>query len=302
MGSHGSQSTTSQRSQVDPFSMTRNEMFRLPEPLNNWTQYEDMDFVNRKLNESTFRWQMKVYDFLNRPSRVLAFLYHIVLVLIILVYLSFVMFTERIIWHESCSSYENQQKWKAIFEHLIIGYFVIITAVRLWCSRAVHTYSFKTTAQWLGLYFIKPSHIFDVLLLVSGLIASSCQTIIPFDFIQDVYALICIRELHRAFNVARWISVQSRVSPWIVMTEVFHDSGYLLFCLVYIELLVTFLLAYLMYLVEYCWGDGKSQIDNMGNALYYMEITLITVGYGDFTPVRFVYPKRLRKISISSII
>lgn len=271
---------TTDNDQVDPNSRAHNELIDLPERLN--VQLNKLDKIDQL--DKRYRWQLALYNFLNRPSHPLALAYHIVLSIIFVVYVFIVIFTSRTTWRYTCVDYTRKQTLKAYFEYILVAYAYVEFIARFWSSRILPQYIEESKRKWLATYFIRPSHIFDLLLIISGSVAVSCQ-VASFDYIQDVYALIAIRGLHRLWNVARWTSVQTRVSVWVLMTEVFQEGGFILFALFYLELLVIFITAYIVFIAEHYSGRKDAVIHNMVDSIYCLTITLLTIGLGDFSPV-----------------
>ncbi|KAI2806652.1 Potassium voltage-gated channel sub KQT member 4 [Blomia tropicalis] len=239
--------------------------------------------------------QKWLYDSLNHPSNPLAIFYHLVLSLLFLIYIFLVFFTDRTTWQQYCKPIgrpsTSVSNLKTTFERSLLVYFVLCEyLVRFYAARSQPYYEGLPLWRCIIRYHSKLAHLFDLTIVICGVIAATCRIPLPLDFTQDVYALIVLRGLHRLFNVAQWAAVHARHSPWSLMAEVFQEQGSLLFGIFYLETLLVFCMAYFVFLAETHSVEQTDQvtIKNMADALYWSSITLLTIGYGDKAPVTII--------------
>lgn len=283
-----------------PITKRLHSLVQLPEQLDARTKIELKAIETAKNKEEikqkpwSYRARICVYNFLNYPTNIWSYYYHFVIAIILLYYLGLIMFTSRTTWEEKCFRYEKDHRLKSYFELIIFIQFIMEFSLRFWSSRAKVPYKNLNVTQWIFKYFFgRISHLFDILLVIGGILSTSCFVWpqLPIDFTQDLYALIMLRGLHRLFNVIQWTSVQKRDSPWRILLEVFHDGGHLLFAMFYLVLLIIFLVAYGIFLAEtnpdHDHNKKDTKIGNLMDSLYATSITLLTVGFGDFSPITY---------------
>uniref|UniRef100_A0A6P6XTL5 Potassium voltage-gated channel subfamily KQT member 1-like n=1 Tax=Dermatophagoides pteronyssinus TaxID=6956 RepID=A0A6P6XTL5_DERPT len=241
-----------------------------------------------------YRSKIYVYNFFNYPNSFWSYGYHLTLAIILIFYLGLVMFTSQTTWEENCFLYRNEHRFKSYFELIIFLHFLIEFWLRFWSSRVKFPYKNLNIKRWIFKYFFyRISHIFDILLVIGGILSATCfiWSKLPIDFTQNLYALIMLRGFHRLFNVLQWTSVQKRDSPWKILIEVFHDGGQLLFAMFYLVLLIIFLVAYGIFLAEtnpdHDHNLNDTKINNLMDSIYTTSITLLTVGYGDYSPITY---------------
>lgn len=251
-------------------------------------------------------WRIRtwMYNFLNHPTQLCAYLFHLFCATALILNLKIIMFDSISTWKNDCSDYSKDfnSKSKVLYRHFLFVNFIVEFFLRFWCSKAHFSYSQLSSTNWLLKYFSRLAHLFDLFLLICCLMSTVYFVWnVPFYFVHDIFVLITLRGLHRLFNVIQWVGFQSRQSPWTILIKVFYDGGHLLLTMFYLIFLFIFLVAYCIYLsethgIQENFGNG-TRIQNLMDSIYVTSITLITIGYGDFSPVTYI-GKAIFSISI----
>lgn len=284
-------------------------LVKLPEQLNARTKVvlKQIDNSGQAMSGETrlsFRTRTWIYNFLNHPTQIWSYLFHLSCATALLLNLKIIMFDSISTWKNNDWSHTKDFnfKFKILYQNFLFINFIVEFFLRFWCSKAHLSYSKLSSTNWIFEYFCRLAHLFDLFLSICCLMSIVCFVWnLPFNFTYDIFVLITLRGLHRLFNVIQWVGFQSRESPWIILIKVFSDGGHLLLAMFYLIFLFIFLVAYCVYLSEtHATEDdlrNSTKIQNLMDSIYVTSITLITIGYGDFSPVTYI-GKMIFSISI----
>ncbi|KAI3386395.1 hypothetical protein SNEBB_008274 [Seison nebaliae] len=218
--------------------------------------------------------QMKIYNFLERPTGWRCFIYHFAVFMMVLACLIFSVL--------STIPYYNDISNEILYymEIFLVAFFGIEYITRLWSAGCRSKY-----LGWVGrLRFArKPISVIDLLVVVSSIIVLSIGSN------GQVFATTGIRGI-RFLQILRMLHVDRQGGTWRLLGSVVYVHRQELITTLYIGFLGLIFSSYFVYLAEkdVTMQDGRKQFESYADALWWGVITVTTIGYGDTVPQTWV--------------
>ncbi|UXI21633.1 testis-specific serine/threonine-protein kinase 1-like [Sarcoptes scabiei] len=210
--------------------------------------------------------QTIVYNFLERPRRWKAFVYHVVMFFMVFACLVLTVFSTIDQYEEVASSVLLKM------EIVMVVWFAIEFMLRMWSAGCRSRYQ-----GWMGrLRFLRsPFCVIDLIVIVASTVVLSLGSS------GQVFAASALRGL-RFFQILRMVRMDRRGGSWKLLGSVVYAHRQELITTVYIGFLGLIFSSFLVYLSEK--GVHPERFNNYADALWWGVITLSTVGYGDLVP------------------
>ncbi|XP_039254424.2 potassium voltage-gated channel subfamily KQT member 1-like isoform X1 [Styela clava] len=230
------------------------------------------------------RIQNYIFNFLERPTGVKCFIYHMIVFMMVLACLIFsVLSTVE-------DADERDFPVLLIMEWCVVVFFGIEYCVRLWAAGSIGKYS--------GLYgrlrfARKPICLIDLFVVIASTV------VLLFSQNGNVFATSAIRGI-RFLQILRMLHMDRQGGTWRLLGSVVYIHRQELITTLYIGFLALILSSYFVYLAEkpdksdnitsieignrsYKIEQG-SRFENYADALWWGVVTVTTIGYGDFVP------------------
>ncbi|XP_023216748.1 potassium voltage-gated channel subfamily KQT member 5-like isoform X4 [Centruroides sculpturatus] len=213
------------------------------------------------------KFQLRIYNFLERPRGWRTVLYHIMVFCMVFFCLVLSVFS-------TISEYEQISSDILLrMEILMVVWFTLEFFLRLWSAGCRSRYQ-----GWIGrLRFLhSPFCIIDIIVIIASIIVLAVGSS------GQVFAASALRGL-RFFQILRMVRMDRRGGTWKLLGSVVYAHRQELITTLYIGFLGLIFSSFLVFLAE---KDAEnSKYKNFADALWWGVITLCTVGYGDTVPI-----------------
>ncbi|XP_067142123.1 potassium voltage-gated channel subfamily KQT member 1-like isoform X3 [Centruroides vittatus] len=213
------------------------------------------------------KFQLRIYNFLERPRGWRTVFYHIMVFCMVFFCLVLSVFS-------TISEYEQISSDILLrMEILMVVWFTLEFFLRLWSAGCRSRYQ-----GWIGrLRFLhSPFCIIDIIVIIASIIVLAVGSS------GQVFAASALRGL-RFFQILRMVRMDRRGGTWKLLGSVVYAHRQELITTLYIGFLGLIFSSFLVFLAE---KDAEnSKYKNFADALWWGVITLCTVGYGDTVPI-----------------
>ncbi|KAK0040768.1 potassium voltage-gated channel subfamily KQT member 1 [Biomphalaria pfeifferi] len=209
--------------------------------------------------------QVKVYNFLERPTGWKCFIYHFTVFMMVLICLIFSVLSTI----EQYTNFANQTLfWMEI---VLVVFFGLEYVIRLWSAGC--------RSKYMGMrgrfrFARKPISIIDFTVVVASIVVLSVGSN------GQVFATSAIRGV-RFLQILRMLHVDRQGGTWRLLGSVVYIHRQELITTLYIGFLGLIFSSYFVYLAE---KDSGSDFNSYADALWWGVITVTTIGYGDTVP------------------
>ncbi|KAH9523434.1 Potassium voltage-gated channel sub KQT member 1, partial [Bulinus truncatus] len=209
--------------------------------------------------------QVKVYNFLERPTGWKCFIYHFTVFMMVLICLIFSVLSTI----EQYTNFANQTLfWMEI---VLVVFFGLEYVIRLWSAGC--------RSKYMGLrgrfrFARKPISIIDFTVVVASIVVLSVGSN------GQVFATSAIRGV-RFLQILRMLHVDRQGGTWRLLGSVVYIHRQELITTLYIGFLGLIFSSYFVYLAE---KDAGEDFTSYADALWWGVITVTTIGYGDTVP------------------
>uniref|UniRef100_F7BEC5 IKs producing slow voltage-gated potassium channel subunit alpha KvLQT1 n=1 Tax=Ciona intestinalis TaxID=7719 RepID=F7BEC5_CIOIN len=223
--------------------------------------------------------QQQAYNFLERPTGVKCFVYHVLVFMMVLICLIFSVL----------STIEGQERNNVkpllVMEAILVVVFTIEYFVRLWSAGSIGKYR-----GCLGrLRFArKPICVIDLM------VVSASVVILLVGRNGNVFAASAIRGI-RFLQILRMLHVDRQGGTWRLLGSVVYIHRQELITTLYIGFLALIFSSYFVYLAEKpapeSFKNGTSptgKFRSYADALWWGVVTVTTIGYGDHVPITWL--------------
>ncbi|XP_059167094.1 potassium voltage-gated channel subfamily KQT member 1-like isoform X1 [Physella acuta] len=219
--------------------------------------------VKRKSMNSSV--QVKVYNFLERPTGWKCFIYHFTVFMMVLICLIFSVLSTI----DQYTDFADQTLfWMEI---VLVVFFGLEYLIRLWSAGCRSKYmGFKGRLRFAR----KPISIIDFTVVVASIVVLSVGSN------GQVFATSAIRGV-RFLQILRMLHVDRQGGTWRLLGSVVYIHRQELITTLYIGFLGLIFSSYFVYLAE---KDNGEDFTSYADALWWGVITVTTIGYGDTVP------------------
>ncbi|RUS73457.1 hypothetical protein EGW08_018780, partial [Elysia chlorotica] len=209
--------------------------------------------------------QVKVYNFLERPTGWKCFIYHFTVFMMVLICLIFSVLSTI----QQYTDFANETLfWMEI---VLVVFFGLEYVIRLWSAGC--------RSKYMGLrgrfrFARKPISIIDFTVVVASIVVLSAGSN------GQVFATSAIRGV-RFLQILRMLHVDRQGGTWRLLGSVVYIHRQELITTLYIGFLGLIFSSYFVYLAE---KDSGEDFTSYADALWWGVITVTTIGYGDTVP------------------
>lgn len=213
--------------------------------------------------------QGRVYNFLERPSGWMCFVYHFSVFLIVLACLVLSVLA-------TIQEYEELAHSTLFWvEIVLVVFFGVEYFVRLWAAGC--------RSKYVGImgrlrFARKPISIIDLIVVVASILVLSVGSK------GQVFATSAIRGI-RFLQILRMLHVDRQGGTWRLLGSVVYIHRQELITTLYIGFLSLIFASYFVYLAE---REYESGFENFADALWWGVVTVTTIGYGDIVPQTWI--------------
>ncbi|XP_012934690.1 potassium voltage-gated channel subfamily KQT member 1 [Aplysia californica] len=221
--------------------------------------------VRLKKNAAGSTLQVKVYNFLERPTGWKCFIYHFTVFMMVLICLIFSVLSTI----EQYTDFANETLfWMEI---VLVVFFGLEYVIRLWSAGC--------RSKYMGIrgrfrFSRKPISIIDFTVVVASIVVLSVGSN------GQVFATSAIRGV-RFLQILRMLHVDRQGGTWRLLGSVVYIHRQELITTLYIGFLGLIFSSYFVYLAE---KDSGEDFTSYADALWWGVITVTTIGYGDTVP------------------
>ncbi|XP_025098629.1 potassium voltage-gated channel subfamily KQT member 1-like [Pomacea canaliculata] len=209
--------------------------------------------------------QVKVYNFLERPTGWKCFIYHFTVFMMVLICLIFSVLSTI----EQYMDFANETLfWMEI---VLVVFFGLEYVIRLWAAGC--------RSKYMGLrgrfrFSRKPISIIDFAVVLASIVVLSVGSN------GQVFATSAIRGV-RFLQILRMLHVDRQGGTWRLLGSVVYIHRQELITTLYIGFLGLIFSSYFVYLAE---KENGEDFTSYADALWWGVITVTTIGYGDTVP------------------
>nr|CAB3258092.1 KCNQ1 voltage gated potassium channel subunit [Phallusia mammillata] len=226
------------------------------------------------------KFQQQAYNFLERPTGIKCFVYHVVVFMLVLVCLIFSVL----------STIEGQEqdnvKVLLIMEAILVVVFSVEYCIRLWSAGSIGKY--KGLRGRLK-FARKPICVIDLAVVCAS------ATILLVGRNGNVFAASAIRGI-RFLQILRMLHVDRQGGTWRLLGSVVYIHRQELITTLYIGFLALIFSSYFVYLAEKPSIDDRAnsgdekrgKFRSYADALWWGVVTVTTIGYGDHVPITWL--------------
>ncbi|XP_076445798.1 potassium voltage-gated channel subfamily KQT member 1-like [Babylonia areolata] len=224
-----------------------------------------LDEQYRHKNPKRVTLQVKVYNFLERPTGWKCFIYHFTVFMMVLICLIFSVLSTI----EQYTEFANATLfWMEI---VLVVFFGMEYVIRLWSAGC--------RSKYMGMkgrfrFCRKPISIIDFTVVVASIVVLSVGSN------GQVFATSAIRGV-RFLQILRMLHVDRQGGTWRLLGSVVYIHRQELITTLYIGFLGLIFSSYFVYLAE---KDNGEDFTSYADALWWGVITVTTIGYGDTVP------------------
>lgn len=214
---------------------------------------------------SFYNERVLVYNFLQRPTGLLAISYHIFVSVAVVYCLVLTILASSSDFSSSVNT------WLNTIDYMIIIFFVVEFLARLWASECVSYYR-----GWKGKvrFFKNPIRIIDLFVIVVSLAVLVCNA-------KGELLVTSLRGV-RFIQIFQMVRLDFKFRPWRMMASVVYSQRIHLAIVFYMGFLALLLVSFVIYFVE---KDHNQGFNSLASSMWWAVITLCTIGYGDTIPV-----------------
>ena len=219
-------------------------------------------------NKGWYKKKLFVYNFLDKPSTKLSYVYHVIVLLIIVSNT-----TLGIISTVDLLEYNTKVRLALlVYEFVLLIFFLLEYFIRLLvCSANVKYRGVRGRLVYIKTFYM----VVDTLVIITSVITVSVH-------INATY--ITVVRYARLFQILRFIRMdRSRGDLHTMWQAIYSHRKELLICYFFCAV-VLLLGSHVIFIMERNIVSSEGRIDNMLNGLYWGIITFTTIGFGDYTP------------------
>ncbi|XP_012559369.1 potassium voltage-gated channel subfamily KQT member 1 isoform X1 [Hydra vulgaris] len=236
---------------------------------------EKMSFLNRNTlqkSKTIHKTRMSVFYFLEKPQTIFALLYHKVMFVLVLVSLSLSILI-------TIESFARNTKIHSAIYYIEVSLAIVFTA-----EYSLRVWSCSIQSKYAGvsgrLRFIKrPYVILDMIVILATIFIIYSHKIIRDDLHTTLFQFLNFLQILRILRLDR------QQGAFKIMSLVVYEHRQELMTCWYLSFILLAACSFLVYIAEK--NDSivsSNKIKNLGEGIYFGMITLLTIGYGDFSP------------------